>query len=161
MPTPRRRIQVRRSGIHGRGVFALQDIAENERVLEYTGEIITWSEACARHPHDPNQPQHTFYFHLDDERVIDGKVGGNSSRWINHSCDPNCQAREEKGRIFITALRDISAGEELNFDYALTIDARYTARLKAEYACHCGSAQCRGTLLAPKKRQYARLGTRP
>jgi len=141
--TLRRRIQVRRSGIHGRGVFAVQDLAEGERVIEYTGEIITWQE----------QPQHTFYFHLDDDHVIDGKVGGNSSRWINHSCAPNCHANEDKGRIFITTLRNIAAGEELNFDYALSIDLRYTARLKAQYACRCGSPQCRGTLLAPRQRK--------
>jgi len=153
MPAPRRRIQIRRSGVHGKGVFALQDIAEGERVIEYTGEIITWQQACARHPHDPAQPQHTFYFHIDDDHVIDGKVGGNSSRWINHSCEPNCYAEEHKGRIFITALRNIATGEELHFDYGLVIDQRYTAKLKAQYACHCGSVQCRGTLLAPKKRQ--------
>jgi len=156
-----RRIQIRRSGIHGKGVFALHAIAEGEQVIEYTGEIITWSEACARHPHDPSQPQHTFYFHLDDMHVIDGRIGGNTSRWINHSCEPNCHASEENGRIFIIALRNIVVGEELNFDYGLVIDARYTARLKAEYACHCGSPQCRGTLLAPKKRQRARKGAQP
>jgi len=156
-----RRIQVRSSGIHGKGVFALQAIAEGERVIEYTGEIITWSEACARHPHDPTRPQHTFYFHLNDNRVIDGKIGGNSSRWINHSCEPNCYADEDKGRIFITALRNIAAGEELSFDYGLAIDVRHTAKLKAEFACYCGSAQCRGTLLAPKKRQRTRKGAQP
>jgi SET domain-containing protein len=83
--------------------------------------------------------------------VIDALYGGNSSRWINHSCDGNCIADEEEGRVFIKALRNISAGEELNYDYGLILEERYTAKLKAEYPCWCGSANCRGTLLAPKR----------
>ena len=111
-----RRIQVRRSGVHGKGVFALQDIAEGETVIEYVGEVITWQQAQDRHPHDPSDPNHTFYFHVDEDRVIDALYGGNSSRWINHSCDANCEADEEGGRVFIKALRNIKAGEELNYD---------------------------------------------
>ena len=130
---PGRRIQTRRSGVHGRGVFALQDIAAGEVLVEYTGEIISWQEAQDRHPHDPSQPNHTFYFHVDEDRVIDANYGGNSARWINHSCDPNCFA------------------EELNYDYGLIIEERYTPKLKAEYPCWCGAATCRGTLLAPKR----------
>ncbi|MCF8208932.1 MAG: SET domain-containing protein-lysine N-methyltransferase [Rhodoferax sp.] len=148
-----RRIQTRRSGVHGKGVFAVQDIAEGETILEYVGEIISWSEAQQRHPHDPANPNHTFYFHVDDHRVIDALVGGNSSRWINHSCDANCEADEVNGRIFIKALRNIAAGEELNYDYGLIIDEPYTKKLKAEYPCWCGAPSCRGTLLAPKRRK--------
>ena len=143
-----RRIQVRRSGVHGRGVFALQDIAEGETVVEYVGEIITWKEALRRHPHDPKDPNHTFYFHVDEGRVIDALYGGNSSRWINHSCAPNCEADEQKGRVFIKALRNIHAGEELSYDYGLVIDEPYTLALKAQYPCWCGAANCRGTLLS-------------
>jgi SET domain-containing protein len=149
--TPGRKIQVRRSGVHGKGVFALAPIAEGERIIEYVGEIISWKEAQRRHPHNPADPNHTFYFHVDDKRVIDAAVGGNSARWINHSCDPNCEADEEDGRIFIKALRDIRPGEELSYDYGLIIDERYTPKLKAEYPCWCGSKACRGTLLAPKR----------
>ncbi len=145
-----RKIQARKSGIHGRGVFAVQDIAEGETLIEYVGEIISWKEALRRHPHDPSDPNHTFYFHIDDGRVIDALYGGNSSRWINHSCDPNCEADEVEGRVFIKALRNIRAGEELNYDYGLVIDAPYTQKLKAEYPCWCGARNCRGTLLAPK-----------
>jgi SET domain-containing protein len=145
-----RRIQTRRSGVHGNGVFAVQDIAEGETLIEYKGEIISWKEALRRHPHDPTQPQHTFYFHVDDDRVIDGNVDGNASRWINHSCEPNCEADEQKGRVFIKALRNIAAGEELNYDYGLIIDEPYTRKLLSEFPCWCGSEDCRGTLLAPK-----------
>jgi SET domain-containing protein len=148
-----RRIQVRRSGVHGKGVFAVCDIAEGEAIIEYVGEIISWAAAQERHPHDPTDPNHTFYFHIDAENVIDALVGGNSSRWINHSCDPNCEADEVEGRIFIKALRNIAAGEELHYDYGLIIDERYTPKLKAEYPCWCGAPTCRKTLLAPKRRR--------
>lgn len=156
---PRRRFQVRRSGVHGKGVFATVDLAEGETLIEYTGEVISWPEALRRHPHDPAQPNHTFYFHIDDEHVIDGGHGGNSSRWINHSCAPNCEAEEtEDGRVFIRALCNIAAGAELFFDYGLVVDLPYTKKLKAEYACHCGSPDCRGTMLAPKQKTPAQKG---
>jgi SET domain-containing protein len=145
-----RRIQTRRSGVHGKGMFAVQDLAEGETLIEYVGEVVTWKEALRRHPHDPKDPNHTFYFHIDEKHVIDAKYGGNSSRWINHSCDPNCEADEEGGRVFIKALRNIPAGQELFYDYGLIIDAKYTKKLKAEYPCWCGAPNCRGTLLAPK-----------
>jgi SET domain-containing protein len=146
-----RRIQVRRSGVHGKGVFALRDIAAGERIIEYKGELISWPEALRRHPHDPKQPNHTFYFHIDDHHVIDANVNGNAARWINHACDPNCESDEQGTRIYIQALRDISAGEELFYDYGLVIDERYTPKLKKEYECRCGSANCRRTMLAPKR----------
>jgi len=85
--------------------------------------------------------------------VIDALHGGNSSRWINHSCDGNCEAEECDGRVFIKARRNIAAGEELHYDYGLIIDERYTPKLKAEYPCWCGSPRCRGTLLAPKRKR--------
>ncbi|MDP1742681.1 SET domain-containing protein [Polaromonas sp.] len=145
-----RRIQTRVSPVHGKGVFAVQDLAEGETLIEYVGEVVTWKEALRRHPHDPQDPNHTFYFHIDKKHVIDAKVGGNSSRWINHSCKPNCEADEQKGRVFIKALRNIAAGDELFYDYGLIIDAPYTKKLLAEYPCWCGAKNCRGTLLAPK-----------
>jgi hypothetical protein len=143
----RRRIQVRKSGIHGRGVFAVRPIKAGETLLEYKGEIITWKKALARHPHDKSQPNHTFYFHLDDGHVIDAKYNGNSARWINHSCEPNLEAEQDGNRVFLKALRNIKVGEELSYDYSLVIDSRKTARLKKEYACFCGAANCRGTML--------------
>ena len=146
-----RRIQVRKSGVHGKGVFALSDIAEGETIIEYVGELISWKEAQRRHPHDPSDPNHTFYFSLDDGRVIDAAHGGNNARWIKHSCNHNCEADEEDGRVFIKALRHIKPGEELNYDYGLIIDERYTKKLKAEYECRCGARNCRGTMLAPKR----------
>jgi SET domain-containing protein len=147
-----RRIQVRRSGVHGKGVFCVTPLAKGETVIEYKGQVIGWPEALRRHPHDPANPDHTFYFHVDDEHVIDGKVDGNSARWINHSCAPNCEAEEDEGRIFIVAKRRIKPGEELFFDYGLILDERQTAKVRKRYECRCGARSCRGTMLAAKRR---------
>ena len=154
-----RRIQTRRSGVHGKGVFAAQDIAEGETIIEYVGEVIDWQEAQDRHPHDPSQPNHTFYFQVDDERVIDATHKGNSSRWINHSCAPNCEALivehdggdRRRDKVVIEALRDIAVGEELTYNYGIRLAERHTPRLKKIWACHCGAAGCSGTLLQPKR----------
>jgi len=150
-PVRGRRLQVRKSGVHGKGVFAVQPIRKGETFIEYTGEVIGWPEALRRHPHDPDQPDHTFYFHLDEERVIDGLVGGNASRWINHACAPNCEAEDDTGRVWLKALRNIKVGEELFFDYGLVIEERYTPALKKRFECRCGAKTCRGTMLAPKR----------
>ena len=150
-PVRGRRLQVRKSGVHGKGVFAVQPIRKGEAFIEYIGEVIGWPEALRRHPHDPDQPDHTFYFHLDDERVIDGLVGGNASRWINHACAPNCEAEDDTGRVWLKALRNILVGEELFFDYGLVIEERYTPALKKRFECRCGAKTCRGTMLAPKR----------
>ncbi len=147
-----RRIKVRRSGVHGKGVFAVAPIAKGEIIIEYKGEIISWDEALRRHPHDPSDPNHTFYFALESGDAIDAKHGGNAARWINHACKPNCEADEDSGRVFIKALRKLKPGEELFYDYGLTIDEPYTKKLKKEYACRCGAKDCRGTMLSPKSR---------
>ena len=139
------RIESRDSRVHGRGVFALMDLKAGETLVEYVGEIIDWEEALNRHPHDPEQPNHTFYFHIDETRVIDANVNGNRARWINHSCDPNCEASEEAGRVFIRSLREIKAGEEIFYDYGLVIDEPLSDELKADYPCWCGAELCRGT----------------
>jgi hypothetical protein len=148
-----RRIQVRRSGVHGKGVFALKDIPAGDTIIEYVGEIISWKEADKRSSSDPDDPNHTFFFSIKDgKKVIDAAVGGNAARWINHSCAPNCESDEDEDthRVFIKALRDIKAGEELNYDYGLVLDEPYTKKLKAAYLCLCGAKKCRGTMLAPK-----------
>lgn len=146
-----KRIEVRESGIHGKGVYAVEPLVKGKKIIEYKGERISAKEADRRHPHDPSDPHHTFYFELETGKTIDANYGGNASRWINHSCKPNCESDEVDGRVFIRALRDIEPGEELFYDYGLSIDARYTAKLKKEYECRCGARKCRGTMLAPKR----------
>lgn len=143
-----RRTQVRVSGIHGKGVYAVRPIAKGEVVLEYKGEIITWRQALKRHPHDPEQPNHTFFFHLDEGHVIDGKFSQAPAKWVNHSCNPNLEANQEGNRVFLVALRDIRPGEELFYDYALMIEGRKTAKDKRDHACLCKSPNCRKTMLA-------------
>lgn len=158
-----RRIQVRRSGIHGRGVFALQEIGAGEVVIEYKGEKITWQEADRRHQAAAEgDPYHTFLFQTEGGWVIDGGAQGNSARWINHSCEPNCEAQEdERGRIFIVTLHPIATGQELFFDYALELHEKPTKALRQAYACHCGTPSCRGTMLALPRKQVARKTAAP
>ena len=149
---------VRQSKIHGTGVFAARAIPAGTRVIEYAGTRISAKEADRRHPTNPDDPFHTFFFALSSGKVIDGNDEGNDARWINHACDPNCESLEGKGgkRVYIIAKRDIRRGEELNYDYGLVIDEKMTKTLKSQYQCRCGSANCRGTMLAIKKKARAR-----
>lgn len=134
-------------------MFAARTIPAGTRIMEYIGERIDQDEADARHPANPDDPFHTFFFALSSGVVIDGGVNGNDGRWINHSCAPNCETQEGRHgkRVYIVALRDIQAGEELNYDYSLVIEGRLTRKLKAQYLCLCGADNCRGTMLALRK----------
>lgn len=143
-----RRIAVRQSSVHGRGVFAVRDIAVGERIIEYKGRVMSWRSAIARHQKLACEDGHTFFFELTDGRIIDGGAGGNSARWINHACTPNCVAEEDAGRVFISASHAICAGDEISIDYQLNVDGRRTAAVRAAYACRCRSPECRGTMLA-------------
>jgi len=149
----RERLALRRSGIHGRGVFAREHIPADTRLIEYTGERITQEEGDRRYPWSDDVPYHTLLFNIEDDLVVDGGAGGNVSRFINHSCDPNCESVIEDRRIYIDSIRDIAPGEELTFDYQLIIQGRYTAAAKRRFPCHCGAANCRGTLLKDKKKR--------
>ena len=153
MPAPQRktyrRIAVRHSNIHGNGVFATMCIPKGTRIVEYKGQRI--SEDAADEKYGDDASPHTFLFLLDNQIVIDANHDGNSSRWINHSCTPNCETNEENGRMFIDAIREIQPGEELTYDYNLIVEERYTPALKRFYACGCGTRECRGTLLASKR----------
>jgi uncharacterized protein len=146
-PKAARRIVVRRSSIHGKGVFATTHMPAGTRLIEYKGERISDEDS----EHLYTETTHTFLFMLENNEVIDGSRNGNNARWINHSCEPNCEASEEDGRVFIDALSNLEAGDEITIDYNLYLEARYTAALKRQYACGCGTEQCRGTLLASKR----------
>ena len=135
-------IEVRESRVHGRGVYAAQFIPKGTRIIEYTGERVSW-EAAPDHADDP----HTFNFGLENGDVINPQVGGNDARWINHSCDPNCETVEEDDRIFIYAMCDIQPGEELLYDYHMELDEPITEASKRKFACHCGASNCRGTMI--------------
>jgi len=140
------RIEVRRSGVHGRGVYATKRMSKGARIIEYIGKLILWENV----PNDLDDP-HTFLFGLDNgKEVIDPATGGNEARWINHSCDPNCEAIEKNGRVFIYALRNLRPGEELFYDYDLQVDEPITSEVAEESRCFCGTSRCRGTMLEPK-----------
>jgi hypothetical protein len=142
--------EVRFSRIHGYGVFAAKPIRKGSRILEYTGERITPDEASRRYDDEASDLAHVVLFTVDEKTVIDGGAGGGEARFVNHSCDPNCEAVARDGRIFIEALRAIAPGEELTYDYRLELPGRHTRAVKARYPCLCGSPNCRGTLLLTK-----------
>lgn len=143
---------IRRSKIQGKGAFATRDIKKGERVAEYVGERITWKMADARYDDGGMRRHHTFLFSVNTRTVIDAAVGGNDARFINHSCDPNCEALDDKGRIFIEAIRNIPAGTELFYDYSYARDKDTTDEDEKLYVCLCGTSKCRGTILEPRKK---------
>ena len=153
-----RRIARRRSPIHGNGVFATTDLAKGVTVIEYRGKRLTHAQANRVYGGDVDSG-HTFLFTLNEKYLIDGGDGGNVARWINHSCAPNCQAwviEHESGdprrdKVVIETRRPIAAGEELTYDYGITLEERQTARLKQIWACHCGAKRCKGTMLQLKR----------
>jgi SET domain-containing protein len=152
---PRRKalpFTLRRSAIAGTGAFANRPIAKGTRIVEYVGERISHEEADRRYSDEGEHP-HVVLFIADRRTVIDAGVRGNEARFINHSCDPNCEVVIERGRVFIDAARDIGPGEELSYDYSLSRDGDEDAEDEARYACHCGAPECRGTMLEPRPRR--------
>ncbi len=149
--TDQRYFEIRSSPRHGVGAYALRDLPAGTRLIEYAGERITEAEGDARYPEVRGQEIITYLFAIDDDIVIDAAVGGNDARFINHSCDPNCDAVVEDGRIWIETIRDVNAGEELAYDYAFVLPERHTPAAKRRYPCRCGAATCRGTILARKR----------
>lgn len=139
------RVEVRDSAIHGRGLFTLDPIPQGARILEYAGERVDADDGLARY--DGTVPFHTFLFDLEDGFMIDGGVGGNEARFINHSCRPNVEAVIHRGRIFIHARRAIAAGRELLLDYSFEPDDAADAAVRASYPCRCGAPRCRGTMV--------------
>ena len=143
--------EIRPSPIQGLGAFATEHIPRGVRLIEYAGERLTPQEADARYPDGADDRHHTFLFAIDDDFVVDAAVGGNEARFINHSCDPNCDAIVDDGRIWIKTIRDVEPGEELAYDYAFVLEERHPPAAKRRYPCNCGAATCRGTILAKKR----------
>ncbi|MDQ3016946.1 MAG: SET domain-containing protein-lysine N-methyltransferase [Bacteroidota bacterium] len=138
---------VRNSKIHGKGVFAKRPIRKGTKVVEYTGTIVSREEADEIGTSNVSGHTHTMLFTIDDDRVIDGNVGGDA-RFINHGCDPNCEAVQYDDKIFIESIRSVKKGEELTYDYHLQVPGKITDKVKEEYVCYCGSPKCRGTQIA-------------
>ena len=142
--------EIRHSPIQGFGAFAIRPIPAGTRLIEYAGERLTPAEADARYPEDGDR-HHTFLFAIDDEIVVDAAVDGNDARFLNHSCDPNCDVVIEDQRLWIETIRDVEVGEELVYDYAYVLPERHTPAAKRRYPCYCGAATCRKTILAKKR----------
>lgn len=138
---------VRNSKIHGRGVFAKRPIRKGAKVIEYTGDIVSDEEAEKIGIQSIDGHGHTMLFSIDKDRVINGNVGG-AAKYINHSCQPNCETVKYDDRIFIEALRSIKKGEEITYDYHLEVPGKLTKKILKEFACFCGSPKCRGSQIA-------------
>ena len=143
--------EIRPSPVQGLGAFATCAIPSGLLLIEYTGERLTPGEADTRYPDVVDERHHTYLFAIDDDVVIDAAIDGNAARFINHSCDPNCDAVIEDGRIWIKTIRPILPGEELAYDYGYILAERHTPAAKRRFPCHCGAATCRGTILAKKR----------
>ncbi|HCI92608.1 MAG TPA: SET domain-containing protein-lysine N-methyltransferase [Verrucomicrobiales bacterium] len=138
--------EVRGSEIHGRGVYAIKNIAKETEIIEYVGEPINkdtsegraWEQYAL---HEENGDAAVYIFTLDEQWDIDGNVPWNTARLINHSCDPNCEAWVIGRKIYIYSIRKIKKGEELSFDYGFDIESY------EDHPCRCGSANCIGYIV--------------
>ena len=149
-------IRVRRSRVHGQGVFARRRIRKGTRIIEYLGDRVSHREADRRYANKASAASHTFLFIVDRGVVIDATCNGNAARFINHGCNPNCESVIEDRRVFIEALRTIQPGEELNYDYQIGRDRDDPPDIDEVFACRCGARSCRGTMLWPARRAQRR-----
>ena len=141
---------VKQSRIAGKGAFATRDIAKGERLIEYVGERVSHAVADERYDDESVDAHHTFLFNVNRSVIIDAYFGGNDSRFINHSCDPNCESEIVRGRVFIDAIKRINKGQELTYDYAYGRDGTETPEDETTlYVCRCGTKKCRKTILEP------------
>jgi len=145
-------VEVRDSGVHGRGVFAVAPIKKGTRILEYLGDRVSHDVADKRYEDHDENDNHTFLFIVDKNTVIDAAIGGNDARFVNHQCSGNCESAIANRRVFIDAVRDIKPGEELGYDYEIGRDKDDPPNVDEIYACRCGTPKCRGTMLEPVKK---------
>ncbi|MFA6235236.1 MAG: SET domain-containing protein-lysine N-methyltransferase [Bacteroidota bacterium] len=143
-------LEIRDSKLHGTGAFAARRIRRGTRIIEYLGERISVEEADRRYDDDASEYPHVLLFSVDEHTVLDGAVGGSDAKYLNHSCEPNCETEVVNGRVFVVALRTIAKGEELTYDYHLDYDGEYNAVSMKKFACHCKAENCRSTMLAQK-----------
>jgi uncharacterized protein len=139
------RVEVRKSGIHDTGCFAACDIRKGERVIEYVGPLISKAESL-----NQCESGNVYVFTLNDEHDINGNVEWNPARYINHSCEPNCESENDDEHIWILAIQDIKAGDELTYNYGFDLDEY------KDYPCNCGAATCVGYMIAVEFFDHAR-----
>jgi SET domain-containing protein len=151
--------EVRKSRVHGKGAFATRRIRKGTRIAEYTGPRISNAEADKKY--DNNVDGRTYLFIIDSKTVIDATHEGGDARFINHSCDPNCETEMDNKRVYIYATRTIEPGEELAYDYRLQMEGTDPLEWAEHYGCRCGAANCRGTMLwIPRKLRKAAAAMR-
>lgn len=143
--------KIKKSSIHGNGVFAARDIKEGERIVEYLGEKITKEESNRRGLEQEERAKQTgegavYIFELDEEYDIDGNFEYNDARFINHACETNCEAENIDGHIWIVATRDIEKGEEILYNYGYALEHFF------EHPCRCGKPNCVGYIVAVEDR---------
>jgi hypothetical protein len=155
-------IRVQPSGIHGTGVFAKRHIPKGTRVIEYAGRRIAKVELLEQAAR--SERKLTYVLNLDEDTAIDGAEQGNDARFINHSCEPNCELYIFDATPYIYAMEDIPAGAELTFDYQLqsATSRRLSKALGRElFPCHCGAPTCRGSMVALPARRKNRARHSP
>jgi SET domain-containing protein len=135
----------RSSTIHGLGGFAKSNLSKDTRIIEYLGQRIDKQESLRR-----CEANNAYIFSLNEQQDIDGDVTWNPARFLNHSCSPNCEAQIEEDRIWLIALCDIGAGEELTFNYGFDLE-NYR-----DYPCRCGSPVCVGFMVAEELFDHVR-----
>jgi SET domain-containing protein len=133
------RVRVGPSRIAGQGLFAGQEIKQGTKILRYIGEKITQEESDRR-----LAAGNVYIFGLDERYSIDGSMRKNTARYINHACDPNCHTEQFGNTIWLVAIRDIVAGEELTYNYG------YEMNDEPAEPCHCGAKHCCGYILGPQ-----------
>ncbi|HAY99825.1 MAG TPA: SET domain-containing protein-lysine N-methyltransferase [Opitutae bacterium] len=149
---PKSLCKVKNSKIHGRGLYATADIEEETQIIQYVGEKITKKESTKRALEWEEQARETgeglvYIFELDDTYDIDGRLGENPARYMNHSCDGNCEAINYDGEIWIVARKDIKKGEELVYDYG------YDMEHFLDHPCLCGADNCIGYIVREDQRK--------
>jgi len=155
----RRLIRAARSSIHGRGVYAIAPITAGTRIIEYVGERVTKAEAQRREDARlrrlaRGQDGSVYLFDINKRYDLDGRSGGNISRFINHSCEPNCRSETIRGHVWIIAERDIAEGEELTYDYG------YPFSEWRQHPCRCGARSCVGYIVNKAQRWRVRKALR-
>ena len=153
--------EVRRSAVHGLGAFALRRIRKGTRIVEYLGERVSHREADRRYEGKEANDAHTFLFIVDSRTVIDAGVDGNEARFLNHSCNPNCESVIENRRVYLEATRTIEPGEEMTYDYQIQREDDDPPGIEEVFACHCGFPRCRGTMLWPSDPPKKRAKSKP
>jgi SET domain-containing protein len=135
----------KKSGINNLGLFAKSDIKKGEKVIEYKGRKLTHKQVEENDRFDNSKA--IYLFTLNERYVLDGDTKTNTAKYINHSCDPNCEVDILKGKIWIIAIKDIKKGDELSYDYGFGYDADFR-----QFPCKCGSKNCCGYIVRDDQR---------